>query len=236
MQNIKILLVDTHQLSREGLRHLLGNETQDVIGVARSLDDAARQITAGLAPDMLVYAFEDAPSGDQGAIVDRLRLQFSGLKVVILANSVSSSLLSQAINAGVCACLLRDMSIEALTRSIELVMLGQQVFPTQSALLLIGNRGLGLGLGQSQSGDAPGAQPTRTRGVSGREGEILRSLLSGHSNKQIARELGISEATVKVHLKAVMRKINAQNRTQAAVWGLANGYGNDPEFGKAALL
>jgi len=231
MQGIKILLVDSHQLSREGLRRLLGSETHDVVGVARSLDDAAEQMAAGLAPEMLVYAFEESTSANQSAIVDQLRAQFSGLKVVILANNVSSSLLSQAINAGVSACLLRDMSIEALSRSLELVMLGQQVFPTQAALMLIGNRGLG----PSHSGDAASvAHSSGTRGVSGREGEILRSLLSGHSNKQIARQLGISEATVKVHLKAVMRKTNAQNRTQAAVWGLANGYGEDLETQKAA--
>jgi two-component system nitrate/nitrite response regulator NarL len=231
MQGIKILLVDSHQLSREGLRRLLGSETHDVVGVARSLDDAAEQMAAGLAPEMLVYAFEESTSANQSAIVDQLRAQFSGLKVVILANNVSSSLLSQAINAGVSACLLRDMSIEALSRSLELVMLGQQVFPTQAALMLIGNRGLG----PSHSGDAASvAHSSGTRGVSGREGEILRSLLSGHSNKQIARQLGISEATVKVHLKAVMRKTNAQNRTQAAVWGLANGYGEDLETKKAA--
>src|SRR5713226_2570208 len=233
MQSIKILLVDAHQLSREGLRRLLGSETHDVIGVARSLDEAADQIAAGLGPDMLVYAFEESTSGDQRAIVDQLRAKFSGLKVVILANNVSLSLLSQAINAGVSACLLRDMSIEALSRSIELVMLGQQVFPTQAALMLIGNRGLG----PSHSGDgSSAAHSSRTRGVSGREGEILRSLLSGHSNKQIARQLGISEATVKVHLKAVMRKINAQNRTQAAVWGLANGFGDETDVTKVATV
>ena len=60
-----------------------------------------------------------------------------------------------------------------------------------------------------------------------REGQILKSLLNGVSNKMIARELGISEATVKVHLNALMRKVNAQNRTQAAVWGIANGFGEE---------
>ena len=233
MQSIKILLVDAHQLSREGLRALLGSETHDVIGVARSLDDAAEQIATGLGPDMLVYAFDESTSADQSAIIDQLRAKFSRLKVVILANAVSSSLLSQAINAGVSACLLRDMPIVVLSRSLELVMLGQQIFPTQAALMLIGNKGVG----PSHAGNGSSSvHSSGTRGVSGREGEILRSLLSGHSNKQIARQLGISEATVKVHLKAVMRKINAQNRTQAAVWGLANGFGEEADITRAAIL
>ena len=103
-------------------------------------------------------------------------------------------------------------------------MLGQQVFPTQAALMLVANRSPAPLNGVSNlSSEAA----LRARGVSGREGEILRSLLGGHSNKAIARQLGISEATVKVHLKAVMRKINAQNRTQVAVWGLANGFGEE---------
>jgi len=62
------------------------------------------------------------------------------------------------------------------------------------------------------------------RRISEREGRILHHLLSGHSNKTIARQLAISEATVKVHMKAVLRKLNVRNRTQAAIWAVANGY------------
>jgi two-component system nitrate/nitrite response regulator NarL len=224
MDSIKILLVDPHQLSREGLKRLLVSERHDVIGVARSLDDAADQVANGLAPELLICGLEDPAPGDQSATVDQIRSKFPNLKVVILADSVSSSLLRQAINAGVNACLLRDMSLEALSRSLELVMLGQQIFPTQAALSLVASQSTG----PAHAGSGlPPAAALPTRGVSGREGQILRSLLGGHSNKMIARELGISEATVKVHLKGVMRKINAQNRTQAAMWGLANGFGEE---------
>jgi two-component system, NarL family, nitrate/nitrite response regulator NarL len=232
MGSIKILLVDAHQLSREGLRRLLVSETHDVIGAARSLDEAIEQVTNGLAPDLLICGLEDSAADDQCAIVDRIRSSFPNLKIVILADSVSSNLLLQAINAGVNACLLRDMSLEALSRSLELVMLGQQIFPTQAALTLVANRAAPPAHAGSS---APADATVRARSVSSREGEILRSLLSGHSNKMIARQLGISEATVKVHLKGVMRKINAQNRTQAAMWGLANGYGDEPAETKVAV-
>jgi two-component system nitrate/nitrite response regulator NarL len=67
------------------------------------------------------------------------------------------------------------------------------------------------------------AQPSSSRNLSSREENILRCLTSGLSNKVIARRLSLSEATVKGHIKVIMRKINAQNRTQAAIWGLANG-------------
>jgi two-component system nitrate/nitrite response regulator NarL len=67
--------------------------------------------------------------------------------------------------------------------------------------------------------DAAGA----ARGLSPRELQILRALVNGRSNKAIARELSISEATVKVHLKALLRKVRVNNRTQAAVWALNQG-------------
>src|SRR5260370_3094298 len=106
MQSIKILLVDAHQLSREGLRRLLGSETHDVIGVARSLDDAAEQIGMGLSPDMLVYAFDESTSVNQNTIVDQLPAKVSGLKVVILSHNESSNLLPPPINPALSPCLL----------------------------------------------------------------------------------------------------------------------------------
>jgi two-component system, NarL family, nitrate/nitrite response regulator NarL len=62
------------------------------------------------------------------------------------------------------------------------------------------------------------------RGLSPREQEILRALVTGSSNKLIAIKLGITEATVKVHLKTLLRKIDVNNRTQAAIWAMNNGF------------
>jgi two-component system nitrate/nitrite response regulator NarL len=68
--------------------------------------------------------------------------------------------------------------------------------------------------------------------LSQREVQILRHLILGDSNKMIANVFGITEATIKVHLKSLLRKINASNRTQAAIWGFNNGFGE----GKAGYL
>ena len=62
------------------------------------------------------------------------------------------------------------------------------------------------------------------RGLSPREQEILQALVTGASNKLIAIKLGITEATVKVHLKTLLRKIDVNNRTQAAIWAMNNGF------------
>jgi len=222
MTRTQILLVDPHQLSREGLKRLLDGEAYDVTGV-RSLGEAGEQIEKGLRPELIIVAFEDSASDDQSAMIQYIRTNFASIKVMVIANNISPALLSHLLDAGVCSCLLRDISTEALTGSIQLVLLGQQVFPTQAAMLLLGTRGHAQPSGQGQNFE----EQLRPQGVSAREGQILKSLLNGLSNKMIARELGISEATVKVHLKALMRKVNAQNRTQAAVWGLANGFGEE---------
>ena len=73
-------------------------------------------------------------------------------------------------------------------------------------------------------GGMNGVSSLRQRKLSGREGQILDSLVKGHANKVIARKCDISEATVKVHMKSILRKIRVANRTQAAVWALEHGY------------
>jgi two-component system, NarL family, nitrate/nitrite response regulator NarL len=102
-----------------------------------------------------------------------------------------------------------DLSADAFLRSLLLISSGERVFPRNLAL-----------------GQASAASPFEDRSndahLSPREKEILSLLVAGHSNKLIARHLGIAEATVKVHLKSVLRKIRVENRTQAAIWALDN--------------
>jgi len=216
MNGTKVLLIDPHQLSREGLKLLLIADTYDVVGATRSLDEARAAIEQGACPDLVLQVLgESQPI----ATLQQIRAGFADFKFVIIATEVSSALLVQCVEAGVNACLLRDMSAAVLTQSLRLVMLGQQIFPTPVATPPQDRTSHGsLDLGQA----TPHAG--RGRSLTGREGQILSNLLRGHSNKMIARELSISEATVKVHLKALLRKLNARNRTQAAIWAMENGY------------
>ena len=72
---------------------------------------------------------------------------------------------------------------------------------------------------------------TLTQKLSNRESDILRCLIDGSSNKAIARRLAITESTVKVHMKSLLRKLNAANRTQAAIWGMEAGFGSGLDTG-----
>ena len=88
---------------------------------------------------------------------------------------------------------------------------------------------------EARNGAFDGSFSIRVRhGLSEREEQILRDLVKGLSNKIIARKLDIAEATVKVHLKSILRKIRVANRTQAAIWALENGYGADSPASRAA--
>jgi two-component system nitrate/nitrite response regulator NarL len=101
------------------------------------------------------------------------------------------------------------MSGDALQQSLRLVLLGEKVFPTDLAHLLTNGR---MG---------------HFNGLSDREMQILACLLNGAKNKQIAYELKISDGTVKVRLKAILKKIHVRNRTQAAIWALNHGLARD---------
>jgi two-component system, NarL family, nitrate/nitrite response regulator NarL len=130
---------------------------------------------------------------------------------VVLANNFVVDALRDAMNAGADGYLMKDVSPEALLQSLELVMLGEKVFPTNLAAMLLNL-------------DSTPSPMNSIRGLSPREQEILQALVTGASNKLIAIKLGITEATVKVHLKTLLRKIDVNNRTQAAIWAMNNGF------------
>ena len=216
MSNTKVLLIDAHELSREGLKLLLRGDSYDIVGATRSLDEARAAIAEGLRPDLVLFVL--GHPGESAAALQHVRARFAAFKFVIITAAGSPSLSARCVEAGVNGCLLADMSTNALTQSLRLIMLGQEIFPAPAGVLPV------EGTSHAPRDVGPGVA-LAGRSLSGREGEILGKLLLGHSNKMIARELVISEATVKVHLKALLRKLKARNRTQAAIWAIENGYG-----------
>jgi two-component system, NarL family, nitrate/nitrite response regulator NarL len=214
MSGFGLFLIDPNQLFREGLRRLLQADRFRILGEAGSLAEASALLAVELRPDLVVLETEQFEAGAAGAFVGSCRGRFPEAKIVVLTGECSRASLSLAVNWSVDAYLLKDMSPEALTQSLHLAMLGQQIFPTgQMAPLLNAD----LRRPPAEMRDVA------ARGLSPRETQILRHLANGCSNKMIARELNISEATVKVHLNALLRKVRAANRTQAAMWALNNG-------------
>jgi two-component system nitrate/nitrite response regulator NarL len=208
---MNIVHIDRNQLFREGLRRILEGSQYNIMPGVSSFSDGAAQIVTHN-PGIVIID----PAG-YGDILVELMLGIGVMpvppRVVILTDSVGIPRLSNALSAGVHAYLLKDMSAEALKQSLSLVVIGEKVFPTDLAHLLINSRHLG----QNEKA------VDRTGQLSDRESEILACLVHGQSNKVIAGHLRITEGTVKVHLKGVLKKIRVANRTQAAIWALQNG-------------
>lgn len=216
MEPVRAILIDANKLFREGLKRLLDDTPIQIVAEAGNLREAATSVEGGLVPQLVLLDL--AGSGEEEAEgMRRLRGLLPEARMVILTSDLCTRRLANALEAGADGYLMKDLSSDALAQSLKLVMMGEKVFPTHLAALLISGRING------NSTD----RPVSRKGLSQREVQILRCLLNGDSNKMIANHLSITEATVKVHLKSLLRKINASNRTQAAIWALNNGIGGE---------
>lgn len=207
--NDVITIVSKSGLFRNGLKSLLSDSSFSIVDEIQAIE----QIDEGGGGIVLV----DAGTSPARLIEDiRYLTRVSPNRpVVVLADILEWSSLVSTIGAGASGYLLKDISTEALVGSLDLVRMGEKVFPTDmSSLLLRGSRPAPPML------DGGGPLPH----LSQRENEILRHLVDGDSNKVIARRLDVTEATVKVHMKSLMRKLKCANRTQAAVWALNHGF------------
>ncbi|WP_158284119.1 response regulator transcription factor [Azospirillum sp. TSO22-1] len=171
----------------------------------------ARQAAQGSAPAADAILFDATGCQAVGDDVATLRAAFADSRILLLATTISGATLREALAAGADGCLTADTSATALAQWVRYALAGGKVYPRDMAQIL------------AQSPGSPGSTSIGGRTLSNREIEILTRLTSGHGNKQIANELGITEATVKVHLKSLLRKIGAVNRTQAAIWAMNNG-------------
>lgn len=205
-------LVGRNKLFQDGLKSLLSGSQFEVVGEAVDVRQADAPL-GGEAPDVVLLDFS-AESERTVDDVTHLREILPETKIVVLTETLSSQTLAACLGAGAHAYLIKDISVDALLQSLRLVMLGERVFLTQLAALLVNGMA-----------DTAPARKATSHGLTEREGQVLRCLVQGDTNKMIANRLNITEATIKVHMKSLLRKINATNRTQAAIWALKNGLG-----------
>ncbi|HYG85160.1 MAG TPA: response regulator transcription factor [Azospirillum sp.] len=223
MEPVRAFLIDSNKLFREGLKRLLDDSPFQIVAEAGNLREAVSAVEGGTRPQLILLDL--VSGGDEEAEgMRRLRALLPEARMVILTSELCTRRLANALEAGADGYLMKDLSSDALAQSLRLVMMGEKVFPTHLAALLISGRVNGNGTDM----------PVSRKGLSQREVQILRCLLNGDSNKMIANHLNITEATVKVHLKSLLRKINASNRTQAAIWALNNGIGGEFAGGAVA--
>ena len=211
----KLAVLDPSGLYRAGMISLLhGLGFGDLVEGA-DVEELARRVGDGAEPDVvLVNLSRNARAID--ALMRDAAEAFGHTRVVFLAETLELETLSRCFAAGASGYLLENISRDMLGKSLTLVASGGKVFPPELVAYI-------PNLAPKLTDAGNGAIAVRNSRLSGRELEILHCLTQGQSNKAIGHALDIAEATVKVHVKRILRKINASNRTQAALWAAACG-------------
>jgi two-component system, NarL family, nitrate/nitrite response regulator NarL len=232
-ENVHISLLGKNEIAREGLQKILSSEnfrvrasSADVSAIMASAKDSSIDCNA----HVIVI---DAGHGSEGLEACRyLAAGGTEAKLVLLADRYVFDDVATAFQSGVDGVIVKEISCGPLIESISLVAMGEKVFPSQLANDLVNC------MPSAETGDW--RKSAAECGISSREIEILESIMTGMSNKVIARQFDICEATVKVHVKAILRKLGVDNRTQAATWAVKHSMGDTPspvgsDYGSGAV-
>jgi DNA-binding NarL/FixJ family response regulator len=225
-ERVRVLIVDDHALFRVGIRGILQQEPDlEIVGEA---DDPRSALDAAFStnPDVILMDLSlPAPGGIE--TTQRIRRELPATAIVVLATDEDEEALFDAIKAGAAAFILKDIAPEDLVMVIRRVAIGEflindKVFskPAVASRVLKEFRELAV-YGQEA---APIFAP-----LSPREVEILDNIAQGMTNKQVAYALSISEQTVKNHMSAILRKLSVNDRTQAVVYAMRQGWIRMPE-------
>lgn len=203
---IRVVLADDHAVVRRGLTGLIeSTDDLEVVGVARDGNEAV-ELVREHRPDVAVMDLQ-MPVLDGVEATRAIVGEATGTEVLVLTSFSDHARIDAAIEAGAMGYLLKDAEPEALLDGIRAVARGESPLDPRAARRLLSHRWSA----------APGADPAAAA-LSPREAEVLRLVVEGLLNKQIAQRLGITERTVKAHLTSAYQRIGVADRTQAALW------------------
>ena len=205
---IRVLVVDDHAMVRGGLVALLeAGGTVEVVGEAANGEEAVA-VARECQPDVVLMDLSMPVMGGGEATREVLKVAPEA-KVVVLTSFSDRDQILRALDAGAVGYLLKDAEPDEIAKAVMAAARGESPLDPRAGRALLSARSSGSPL------DA----------LSEREREVLRLVVQGLPNKLIARELSISEKTVKTHLTNVFRTIGVTDRTQAALWAERNGLG-----------
>ncbi len=209
MNQIRILIVDDHVVVRQGIRMLVGTEPSiQVVGEAADAQGAIRKAES-LQPDVILMDLV-MPRGDGVEAIEEIKHLMPGVKIIALTSFGDKARVKAAMKAGADGYLLKDADGEALLTAIRTVRRGGMPIHPDVAGHLVGRTAEGNGM-------------PRGRSLTPREREVLALIVGGLSNRAVAKTLGISEGTTKVHVSSILRKLDVSSRTEAAVRALTLG-------------
>ena len=213
LDELRVLLVDDHDLFRTGLLNLLRENGVQVVGEAEN-GRAALRLVRDLAPDVVVMDLN--MPGMSGVEATRQIASIAPLtRVLVLTISEDDGDVMAAVLAGACGYLLKDSSVQQLVAGIRAASDGESLISPQIAAKVL----------QALRAKSAGTEgPTRLRAeLSERELDVLKLIANGTENAEIARALHISPKTVKNHISNILMKLQIDNRIQAAVYAVRSG-------------
>ncbi|MBV9828384.1 MAG: response regulator transcription factor [Alphaproteobacteria bacterium] len=226
--SVPTIIIDSNALSRAGLLHIISDSSFTIVAECSDINELPEPSSGERR--VLVFGLTDN-SDTQLSQLAQWKTAHPRDLVLVLARQFQIDEAMASLKAGAsCYLTNADVSRDMLLRSLELVSLGGIIISSRLTDALsapVQQRECAPPLKQprpsSVNGNMKFADPDiEGVGLSGRERLILEHLMRGASNKHIARDLGIAEATVKVHVKSLLRKTRVRNRTQAAMWGISH--------------
>jgi NarL family two-component system response regulator LiaR len=206
---IKILIVDDHEVVRQGLRFALEQEPDfEVVGECAD-GHAALAAVATRAPDVVLLDMM-MPGLDGMGVLHALRERGDPPAVIVLTSFPAEDRAMDAVLAGAASFLPKSTAVDRVVEAVRAAASGGSVFDPDVAALLVRSV-------RASGGDGPLAR------LSARERDVLAALSRGRSNREIARALSLSEQTVKSYVSSILTKLDLQDRTQAAIFGLQRG-------------
>lgn len=204
---IRVAIADDHRVVRVGLEQLLATfDDVELVGSADGGAEAVEQATSQK-PDVLLLDLS-MPDLDGIEVTRRIAAASPDTRVVLFTSFSDRDQILQALDAGAIGYLLKDAEPEAIHDALRAAARGEAPLAPKAAAELLASRA------ERSIGSVE---------LTARERDVLRLVIAGDANKQIARKLGISEKTVKGHLTNLFQRIGVQDRTQAALWAERNG-------------
>jgi two-component system nitrate/nitrite response regulator NarL len=209
---LRVLVIDDHTLFRSGLKELLGRRGIEVVAAVGDGSEGCK-LVAELKPDVVLLDLR-MPEIDGLTVLRRLHESDPSIPVVMLTTSSDERDLVASLRSGAQGYLVKDMEPDQLIDSMHEIVAGNTVVAPHMTGVLA----------KVVQGEEPSvASNARFSELTAREMEILCHLAEGLSNKVIARELGITDGTVKLHVRSILRKMQVQSRVEAAVRAVEEG-------------
>ena len=215
MGRVRVLIVDDHSVVRQGLRMFLALDPEiDIVAEAATGEEAV-QSAREIRPDVVLMDLLMPGTGGIEA-TRTIRTEMPDVEVIALTSVLDDEAVTGAIRAGAIGYLLKNTEADELLRAIKSAAAGQVHLSPEAAARLV------------REVRIPGSPEALTE----RETAVLRLVARGQANKQIARELGVREQTVKTHVSNILAKLQLQSRTQAALYAVERGLVGASDLGK----